>query len=146
MDPTLPSSSSASLVQQPSSGPAQLPPQRPRHATAGTGTGTGVGASAGASAGTASTGTNPRKSTTRALLTKALQEAQLAVQMDNACNIAGAIESYDLATTLLAKVIEATASVEEQERLQMIVSGKQVRQGRGRVIGNTGNGGGSGRV
>lgn len=132
MDPALPSSANPGLAHTTPSPAAQ----HSHHEAMGTGTGTGAGAGTGAgTAGTistegASTGagtppsSRPRSSTksTKALLTKALLEAQSAVQMDNECDIVGAIESYTKAVGLLSKVIEATPSAEERERLKIIVS------------------------
>lgn len=114
-------------------GPGQYTPQRSQHeSTTGPGTGseigTGVAASLMASIGPASTrsdsGTSvePRSSySTKTLLASAFREAQLAVQMDGACNTTRAIESYSKAIALLSRVIDDMTIEEERERLTMIV-------------------------
>ncbi|KAF9956974.1 hypothetical protein BGZ72_002297 [Mortierella alpina] len=61
-------------------------------------------------------------SSAKALLMKALLEAQAAVQMDNEGDIDGALEAYNRAVALLSKVMEASSSADEQERLRAIVS------------------------
>ncbi|KAG0292594.1 hypothetical protein BGZ98_002529, partial [Dissophora globulifera] len=50
----------------------------------------------------------------------ALLEAQSAVQLDNANDIVGALDSYRRAVTLLGKVMDASSSADEQERLRTI--------------------------
>ncbi|KAF9435849.1 hypothetical protein BGZ76_005397 [Entomortierella beljakovae] len=65
--------------------------------------------------------TRPRSSSSsKALLTMALLEAQSAVQLDNANDIPGALESYQRAVNLLSKVLETSTSPDEQERLRTI--------------------------
>ncbi|KAF9920732.1 hypothetical protein FBU30_009353 [Linnemannia zychae] len=65
--------------------------------------------------------TRPRSSSSsKALLTKALQEAQSAVQLDNAFDIPAALEAYRRAVSLLSKVMDASSSPDEQERLRTI--------------------------
>ncbi|KAF9940822.1 hypothetical protein BGZ67_006673 [Mortierella alpina] len=59
-------------------------------------------------------------STSKALLMKALLEAQAAVQMDNEGDINGALEGYSEAVTLLGRVMEASSAADEQERLRVI--------------------------
>ncbi|KAF9130567.1 hypothetical protein BGW39_002923 [Mortierella sp. 14UC] len=66
--------------------------------------------------------TRPRSSSSsKALLTMALLEAQSAVQLDNAFDIPAALEAYRRAVTLLSKVMDASSSPDEQERLRTIV-------------------------
>jgi len=68
--------------------------------------------------------TRPRSSSSsKALLTMALLEAQSAVQLDNANDITAALDAYRRAVTLLGKVMDASSSAEEQERLRTIVGG-----------------------
>ncbi|KAF9428931.1 hypothetical protein BGZ94_000426 [Podila epigama] len=50
----------------------------------------------------------------------ALLEAQSAVQLDNANDIVAALEAYGRAVHLLSKVMEASSSPDEQERLRTI--------------------------
>ncbi|KAF9971006.1 hypothetical protein BGZ73_006113 [Actinomortierella ambigua] len=59
-------------------------------------------------------------SNSKQLLTMALVEAQNAVQLDNASDILGALESYKRAVALLARVMETSPSEDEQERLKTI--------------------------
>jgi hypothetical protein len=51
----------------------------------------------------------------------ALLEAQSAVQLDNAFDIPAALDAYRRAVTLLSKVMDASSSPDEQERLRTIV-------------------------
>ncbi|KAF9312202.1 hypothetical protein BGZ91_006589 [Linnemannia elongata] len=68
--------------------------------------------------------TRPRSSSSsKALLTMALLEAQSAVQLDNAFDIPAALDAYRRAVTLLSKVMDASSSPDEQERLRTIVGG-----------------------
>lgn len=53
----------------------------------------------------------------------ALLEAQSAVQLDNAFDIPAALDAYRRAVTLLSKVMDASSSPDEQERLRTIVGG-----------------------
>ncbi|KAF9201496.1 hypothetical protein BGZ49_008260 [Haplosporangium sp. Z 27] len=63
----------------------------------------------------------PRSSSSsKALLTMALMEAQSAVQLDNANDILGALDAYQKAVNLLGKVMEVSQSADEQERLRTI--------------------------
>ncbi|KAG0212555.1 hypothetical protein BGX33_003479 [Mortierella sp. NVP41] len=63
----------------------------------------------------------PRSSSSsKALLTMALLEAQSAVQLDNAFDIPAALDAYRRAVTLLSKVMDASSSTDEQERLRTI--------------------------
>ncbi|KAG9066306.1 hypothetical protein KI688_001529 [Linnemannia hyalina] len=65
--------------------------------------------------------TRPRSSSSsKALLTMALLEAQSAVQLDNAFDIPAALDAYRRAVTLLSKVMDASSSPDEQERLRTI--------------------------
>lgn len=65
----------------------------------------------------------PRSSSSsKALLTKALLEAQSAVQLDNAYDIPAALDAYRRAVNLLSKVMDTSSSADEQERLRTIVS------------------------
>lgn len=67
--------------------------------------------------------TRPRpSSSSKALLTKALLEAQSAVQLDNANEIPAALEAYGRAVALLGKVMDVSSSPEEHDRLRTIVS------------------------
>ncbi|KAG0090630.1 hypothetical protein BGZ93_008530 [Podila epicladia] len=59
-------------------------------------------------------------SSSKALLTMALLEAQSAVQLDNANDISAALDAYGRAVNLLGKVMEASSSADEQERLRTI--------------------------
>ncbi|ORY90052.1 hypothetical protein BCR41DRAFT_18898 [Lobosporangium transversale] len=71
--------------------------------------------------GIAALGNRPRSSSsTKALLTMALLEAQSAVQKDNDGNISEALDSYSKAVTLLGKVMEAASTQDERERLKII--------------------------
>ncbi|KAF9951713.1 hypothetical protein BGZ72_006825 [Mortierella alpina] len=64
----------------------------------------------------------PRSSSSsKALLTKALLEAQSAVQLDNAYDIPAALDAYRRAVNLLSKVMDTSSSADEQERLRTIV-------------------------
>ncbi|KAF9322019.1 hypothetical protein BG003_008210 [Podila horticola] len=68
-----------------------------------------------------SNGNRPRStSSSKALLTLALTEAQNAVQLDNDSNITGALGAYQRAVTLLNRVMSATSSLDEQDRLRTI--------------------------
>jgi len=144
MDPALPSSVSQDQKTNPRLTHTSQSPAAPFSHYEATGTGARAGAGTGAgTAGTLSTegadtgaGTSPARprstiKSTKALLTKALLEAKIAVQMDNECDIAGAIESYTKAVGLLSKVIEAIPSAEERERLKTIVSVIRRRAQRG---------------
>lgn len=51
----------------------------------------------------------------------ALLEAQSAVQLDNANDISAALDAYGRAVNLLGKVMEASSSADEQDRLRTIV-------------------------
>ncbi|KAF9175144.1 hypothetical protein BGX21_010460 [Mortierella sp. AD011] len=63
----------------------------------------------------------PRSSSSsKALLTMALLEAQSAVQLDNDNDISGALDAYQRAVNLLSKVMETSNSADEQERLRTI--------------------------
>ncbi|KAF9350805.1 hypothetical protein BGX34_000991, partial [Mortierella sp. NVP85] len=65
--------------------------------------------------------TRPRSSSSsKALLTRALLEAQNAVQLDNDNEIPGALEAYGRAVALLSRVMEVSSSPEEHERLRTI--------------------------
>jgi len=71
--------------------------------------------------------TRPRSSSSsKALLTRALLEAQNAVQLDNENEIPGALEAYRRAVALLSRVMEVSSSPEEHERLRTIVSGNEL--------------------
>ncbi|KAF9182173.1 hypothetical protein BGZ51_004888 [Haplosporangium sp. Z 767] len=59
-------------------------------------------------------------SSSKALLTRALSEAQAAVQLDNAYDIPAALDAYQRAVDLLSQVMEASTSADEQERLRII--------------------------
>ncbi|KAF9112929.1 hypothetical protein BGX27_002556 [Mortierella sp. AM989] len=59
-------------------------------------------------------------SSSKALLTMALLEAQSAVQLDNANDISGALDAYQRAVNLLSKVMDTSTSADEQERLRTI--------------------------
>ncbi|KAF9212779.1 hypothetical protein BGZ59_006335 [Podila verticillata] len=59
-------------------------------------------------------------SSSKALLTMALLEAQSAVQLDNANDISAALDAYGRAVNLLGKVMEASSSADEQDRLRTI--------------------------
>ncbi|KAG0095857.1 hypothetical protein BGZ93_005368 [Podila epicladia] len=66
-------------------------------------------------------GNRPRStSSSKALLTLALMEAQAAVQLDNDSNITGALEAYQRAVTLLNRVMNTSSSSDEQDRLRTI--------------------------
>ncbi|KAF9392697.1 hypothetical protein CPB97_010931 [Podila verticillata] len=68
-----------------------------------------------------SNGSRPRStSSSKALLTLALMEAQTAVQLDNDSDITGALEAYQRAVTLLNRVMNTTSSPDEQDRLRTI--------------------------
>ncbi|KAI7821372.1 hypothetical protein BC939DRAFT_208110 [Gamsiella multidivaricata] len=67
----------------------------------------------------------PRSSSSsKALLTMALMEAQSAVQLDNANDIPGALDAYQRAVALLGRVMDSSSSADEQERLRTIVGGQ----------------------
>ncbi|KAG0340289.1 hypothetical protein BG000_000226 [Podila horticola] len=75
-----------------------------------------------------SNGNRPRStSSSKALLTLALMEAQTAVQLDNDSNITGALGAYQRAVTLLNRVMSATSSLDEQDRLRTIVQSNYSR-------------------
>ncbi|KAI8601528.1 hypothetical protein EDD21DRAFT_105987 [Dissophora ornata] len=59
-------------------------------------------------------------SSSKALLTMALLEAQSAVRLDYTNDIPAALSSYRQAVTLLSRVMEASSSEDEQERLRTI--------------------------
>ena len=63
----------------------------------------------------------PSKSSQKAMLSKALQKANTAVQLDNAQNFEGARLCYLDACGLLQQVLSKTASDEDQRKLEAIV-------------------------
>ncbi|SPO07161.1 related to E. coli elongation factor-type GTP-binding protein lepa [Cephalotrichum gorgonifer] len=62
----------------------------------------------------------PSKSSQKAMLSKALQKANTAVQLDNAHNFEGARLCYLDACDLLQQVLQKTASEEDQRKLEAI--------------------------
>ncbi|KAB5571814.1 hypothetical protein GE09DRAFT_644435 [Coniochaeta sp. 2T2.1] len=58
----------------------------------------------------------------KAMLSKALQKANMAVQLDNAQNPEGAREAYAEACELLQQVLQRTAGEEDRKKLEAIVS------------------------
>jgi hypothetical protein len=63
----------------------------------------------------------PAKSSQKAMLSKALQKANTAVQLDNAQNFEGARICYVDACDLLQHVLQKTSSEEDQRKLEAIV-------------------------
>lgn len=63
----------------------------------------------------------PSRSSQKAMLSKALQMANTAVQLDNAQNFEGARVCYLDACGLLQQVLQKTASEEDQRKLDAIV-------------------------
>lgn len=77
------------------------------------------------STGSASSQRNPSRSkqpSQKAMLSKALQKANTAVQLDNAQNFQGARSSYREACDLLHQVLLRTAGDEDKKKLEAIVS------------------------
>lgn len=73
---------------------------------------------------------NPSRSkqpSQKAMLSKALQKANTAVQLDNAQNFQGARSSYREACDLLHQVLMRTAGDEDKKKLEAIVSSHQPR-------------------
>lgn len=58
----------------------------------------------------------------KAMLSKALQKANTAVQLDNAQNIEGARRAYSEACALLQQVLQRTSAEEDRNKLEAIVS------------------------
>jgi hypothetical protein len=56
------------------------------------------------------------------MLSKALQKANMAVQLDNAENPEGAREAYAEACDLLQQVLQRTGGEEDRKKLEAIVS------------------------
>ena len=60
------------------------------------------------------------------MLSRALQKANLAVQLDNQQNFEGARESYAEACDLLRHVLQRTNGEDDRQKLKAIVSSDQV--------------------
>lgn len=58
----------------------------------------------------------------KAMLSRALQKANTAVQLDNAQNFEGAREAYSEACDLLQQVLDRTSGDEDKRKLEAIVS------------------------
>ena len=58
----------------------------------------------------------------KAMLSKALQKANTAVQLDNAQNPEGARDAYSEACELLQQVLQRTGGEEDRKKLEAIVS------------------------
>lgn len=58
----------------------------------------------------------------KAMLSRALQKANTAVQLDNAQNFEGAREAYAEACELLQQVLDRTSGDEDKRKLEAIVS------------------------
>ena len=65
--------------------------------------------------------TRQSRSSQKAMLSKALQKANTAVQLDNAQNFEGARVSYLEACELLQQVLQKTSSEEDRRKLEAIV-------------------------
>lgn len=65
------------------------------------------------------------KPSQKAMLSRALQKANTAVQLDNAQNLDGARQSYAEACDLLQQVLNKTAGDEDKRKLEAIVSSLQ---------------------
>lgn len=63
----------------------------------------------------------------KTMLSRALQRAKTAVQLDNAQNFEGARESYAEACQLLAQVLSRTSTEEDRQKLEAIVSSRVFR-------------------
>lgn len=64
----------------------------------------------------------------KAMLSRALQKANTAVQLDNAQNFEGARESYAEACDLLQQVLDKTSGDEDKRKLETIVGFKPLGQ------------------
>jgi hypothetical protein len=62
------------------------------------------------------------------MLSRALQKANTAVQLDNAQNFEGARESYAEACDLLQQVLDKTSGDEDKRKLETIVGFKPLGQ------------------
>ncbi len=72
---------------------------------------------------TATNRTRSSKSTSqKAMLSKALQKANTAVEFDNAANFEGARSAYTEACELLQQVLQRTTGEEDRKKLEAIVS------------------------
>jgi hypothetical protein len=71
---------------------------------------------------TSSKGKDKARPSQKAMLSKALQKANAAVQLDNAQNLEGARESYAEACDLLQSVLNRTTGEEDRRKLEAIVS------------------------
>lgn len=67
-------------------------------------------------------GRNSKPLSQKAMLSRALQKANTAVQLDNAQNFEGAREAYAEACHLLQQVLERTTGDDDQRKLEAIVS------------------------
>jgi hypothetical protein len=63
----------------------------------------------------------PKPASQKAMLSRALQKANIAVQLDNAQNFEGAREAYSEACGLLQNVLQRTAAEEDKRKLEAIV-------------------------
>lgn len=64
----------------------------------------------------------PKQPSQKAMLSKALQKANSAVQLDNAQNPESARQAYSEACELLQQVLQRTAGDEDRRKLEAIVS------------------------
>jgi hypothetical protein len=62
----------------------------------------------------------PKPASQKAMLSRALQKANIAVQLDNAQNFEGAREAYSEACGLLQNVLQRTAAEEDKRKLEAI--------------------------
>lgn len=67
-------------------------------------------------------GRGPKPPSQKAMLSRALQKANTAVQLDNAQNFEGAREAYAEACDLLQQVLQKTTADEDKRKLEAIVS------------------------
>ena len=63
----------------------------------------------------------PSKTSQKAMLSRALQKANTAVQLDNAQNVGSARIAYMDACDLLQQVLQKTSSEEDKQKLEAIV-------------------------
>lgn len=64
----------------------------------------------------------PKPPSQKAMLSKALQKANAAVQLDNGQDVWGAREAYGEACELLQQVLQRTSAQEDKRKLEAIVS------------------------
>lgn len=65
---------------------------------------------------------SPKPSSSKAMLSKALQKANTAVLLDNAQNFEGAVQAYSEACTLLTQVMMRSSGNDDKRKLEAIVS------------------------